>query len=85
MTDAEKAKEIADFLYYKLSHIDYSTLKRELLEMARFAEEQMIEKACEWLKDNIIGMMDGDLPYIQSTYDVSKNEFIEDFKKAMEE
>lgn len=51
----------------------------------QFKEEkkQWIEKAVEWIENNIIGMMDGDLPYIQSTYDVSKNEFIEDFKQAV--
>ena len=84
MTNEEKAKEIA-------SRLPKSSNDKELyayvaaLEIAAWKEAQMIRKAVEWLKNNIIGMMDGDLPYIQSTYDVSKNEFIEDFKKAMEE
>ena len=41
MTNEEKAKEIADFLYFKLNHIDYNTLKRELLEMAQWKDEQL--------------------------------------------
>ena len=51
--------------------------------MAEWKEEQMIQKAVEWLYDNIIGMLDNNVPYVQSTYDVSKNEFIKDFKQAM--
>lgn len=40
MTNEEKTKEIADFLYFKLNHIDYNTLKRELLAMAQWKDEQ---------------------------------------------
>lgn len=45
MTDKDKVKEIADFLYFTLSHIDYNTLTEKLLELAewknkRFSEEK---------------------------------------------
>ena len=40
MTNEEKTKELADFLYFKLSHIDYGTLTEKLLEMAEWKDEK---------------------------------------------
>lgn len=47
------------------------------------AMKDFLEKAVDWLEDNIIGIIEDGSPYVQSTYDVSKSEFIEDLKKAM--
>ena len=41
----------------------------------KLADKTMIEKACEWLKDNID---------FEHNYPNSKEELINDFKKAME-
>lgn len=40
MTNEEKTKELADFLYFKLSHIDYGTLTEKFLEMAEWKDSQ---------------------------------------------
>lgn len=50
MTNEEKTKELADFLYFKLSYIDYGTLTEKFLEMAKWKEQQLdeaIDKALE--------------------------------------
>jgi hypothetical protein len=43
-------------------------------------KKHLIDKACEWLSD-----IDFDMEYWNSENGFSKEEFIEDFKKAMEE
>ena len=55
------------------------------MEMAEWKEKQMIEKACEWLNNNTITSTNGYVVYTASSYDINKEEFIESFKKAMEE
>jgi hypothetical protein len=82
--DKEKALEIA------LSFIDSSkpTLDRCVetgIQMAAWKERQMIEKAVKFIDENTFGMLDDGVPYIQSIHDTSKNEFIKDLKKYMEE
>lgn len=54
---------------------------KSALEMAKW----MIEKACEWLNNNTITSAIGPVVYTASSYDINKEEFIESFKKAMEE
>lgn len=46
---------------------------------------QVIEKACEWLKNNTVTVINDVCTYTASSYDISKKEFIEQFKKAMKE
>ena len=64
---------------------DKSAVKEVDLEEAavEIAREEMIEKACEWLKEN------KDHPFIECEDPCLSgfltDEFIEDFKKAMEE
>lgn len=89
MTNEDKAKELADFLYFKLSHIDYGTLHKKFLEMAEWKdgqskekEQQLIDKACEWLKNNAAKYVVCD----ESDYHhYAYKTLTEDFKKAMEE
>lgn len=52
---------------------------------AIFKKKDMIDKACEWLKNNTISVTNDTCTYMASSYDISKKEFIEDFKQAMEE
>ena len=68
MTNEKKAEELAD---YYAGETDY---KKEAaysaaIAMAEWKEQQMIEKACEWL--------------LRGGYFVNSTETIEDFKKAM--
>lgn len=73
MTNEEKTKELADFLYFKLSHIDYGTLTEKLLEMA------------EWKDDKFYTI----LACIQYSFEKQQfkgvGEFINDIKKQWEE
>lgn len=79
MTDKEKAKQ----LYCKYRETDFareSAAFNAAMEMAKWKEEQMIEKACEWLKNNmhkyLVAKADG------ADYRIT---IFDDFKKAMEE
>jgi len=56
MTNEEKTKELADFLYFKLSHIDYNTLTKKFLEMAEWKDQQFqtaINKTMKYLEKNL--------------------------------
>ena len=79
MTDKEKADEISE--HYATSH--YFPNDEELaaysaaMQMAKWKEQQMIEKACEWLKKNLQN-------YIEDDW-TSEKDFIEEFRKAVKE
>lgn len=51
---------------------------------AKWADQTMIEKACEWLKNNTLTANNDSYTYTASYHDISKEEFVEQFKKAME-
>ena len=52
---------------------------------AKWADTTMIYKACEWLKDNLYNSLDRDgRTTIDSPSCTNVNEFIEEFRKAME-
>ena len=76
MTNEEKANNIAT------NNLDRCFGNKQIygatcaLEMAAWKQEELIEKACEWLLHNAIGLDDGEFP----VYDI---DFIEDFKQAM--
>lgn len=81
MTQEEKAKEIIsvsntnqvyDVVDFNALH---EALHEDLIEMAAWKEQRMIEKACEWLAPafkDLAGYYSG-------------SELLDDFKKAMEE
>ena len=69
----EKIKSKAQEMYPIESHANEHTA---FLQGAKGADKTMIDKACEWLKDHID---------FEHNYPNSKEEFINDFKKAMEE
>ena len=70
MTDKEKAKQIAEEsqILSDFPH-DYHSVEYGAIEMAKWKEQQVIEKACEWLEHNF------NMP----------NDFRKHFIKAMEE
>ena len=51
------------------------------LRVARIADKTMIEKACQWLKENI----DKDLVIYNNQSWIKRDVFIDKLKKAMEE
>ena len=53
----------------------------DFVRTAEWADRTMIEKACEWLKDNIFEYpwWDDDAPSF------NENDIVNDFRKAMEE
>lgn len=56
-------------------------------QMERYVEyekNKLIEKACEWLKNNTISVTTDTYTYTASSYDISKEDFIEEFRKEME-
>jgi len=80
MTNEEKAKEIGQKWYNDGAN---EVAFRSALQMAKWKDEQMIEKACEWLKHNAehftyISAHSGDAK-------ISEHKLIEEFEKAMEE
>ena len=87
MTNEEKAKEIVketeDFFYHNEQERGLACA----LRMAKWKEQQMIDKACEWLKDMACYYAyweyNGDTYEKEVVYDTEK--LINDFKKAMEE
>ena len=98
MTNEEKAKEIANknYRHYEVEEIVYGEYyyvetdskqecKQSALEMAKWKEKEMIEKACEWLEKNARNARD----YVWHDEAMCgagvTDKFINDFKKAMEE
>lgn len=56
------------------------------MRMAKYIEQELIENACKWLKKELIDNRDNFGYPVVSTFDtITLNEFIEEFKKAMEE
>ena len=78
MKNEEKAEELyPDFERDLLYQNRVKKLQRKaFIQGAAWKQEQMIQKACEWLLHNAIGLDDGEFP----VYDI---DFIEDFKQAM--
>ena len=57
------------------------------LTAMEWADETMIDKACEWLRKMLINNADEvhDEPYVISKIHDFKDEFISDFRRTMEE
>ena len=56
------------------------------LTAMRWTDKTVLEKACEWLKNELIDTRDNFGYQLVATFDTyTLNEFIEEFKKAMEE
>ena len=60
-------------------------INEAFMDGVRWADKTMIDKACEWLKDNLYNSLDRDgRPTIDSPSCTNVNEFIKEFRKAME-
>ena len=77
--DEERIAELESFVERATKLIGAEKAFREHLEAK---EKKLIDKACEWLEKNL-----PDIEYITnaSAYRQSKSEFIDTFRKAMEE
>ena len=77
--DEERIAELESFVERATKLIEAEKAFREHLEAK---EKKLIDKACEWLEKNL-----PDIEYITnaSAYRQSKSEFIDTFRKAMEE
>lgn len=89
MTNEEKATELGKKYQtpcHGIGDCEFEA-RQAALEMAEWKEQQMIEKACEWLEDMACYYAhweyNGDTYEKEVVYDTEK--LIEDFKKAMEE
>ena len=78
-----KAVEIQEDHYdgYYSGHIE--SYQQTAIDAATWADETMIKKACEWLRENVTNYEVFDP--IAETYYQEVNILIDDFKKAMEE
>lgn len=96
MTIDEEIQKYADKLAQEYFPDERNIWARENIEaicasgacmrMARYVEQKLIEKACEWLKKELIDNRDNFGYNVVSSFDTfTLSEFIEEFKKAMEE
>ena len=59
--------------------------EKSFKEAAKWADKTMIDKACEWLKNSLYDTQDNCGYKVVASFDsVDLNEFINDFKRAME-
>lgn len=82
MIREEQIREAAYSRYCNDSSITFGLSCNCFEEGAKWADKTMIDKACEWLKENIHKYQE----YDESGFYHEKNKFLfKDFKKAMEE
>lgn len=77
MTREEQIKEAAYSRYCNSSSVTFGLQCDSFQDGAKWADQTMIEKACEWLNDNLASF------WQCKFYDAIA--FIDDFKKAMGE
>ena len=76
ITDEEKALELSSINKYGFSVEESNAAYNAALEMARWKEQQMIEKSVEWLNAH--------LPFGEVDFNL-RNTIIEDFEQSMKE
>lgn len=79
MTREEEIKNEAN-TRYSVSHPFIDIAKESFIEGAKWADKTMIDKACEWLKQNAKN-------YVVTCYDegeLNDEDLLNDFKEAME-
>ena len=54
-------------------------------ENPKFSKQKFIEKACEWLKENLSEGYDIDNYPMVRCYDIDMEDFIKEFRREMEE
>lgn len=97
MTREEQIKEVVDKYFDDSSHFvewddcgyvcdDKDCIEQAFIEGAKWADKTMIDKACECLKNSLYDTQDNCGYKVVASFDsVDVNEFIEQFKRAMEE
>ena len=80
MTREEEIMQEANTLY-SVSHPFIDIAKESFIEGAKWADKTMLEKVCEWIKENI----DKDLVIYNNQSWIKRDVFIDKLKKAMEE
>ena len=70
-----------DFYYEPIGDYNNGGIINGFIEGAKWADKTMIEKVCEWLKENI----DKDLVIYNNQSWIKRDVFIDKLKKAMEE
>ena len=82
MTREEEIKKEAKNKYPYIKGLPQTLAHQEIfIEGAKCADKTMIEKVCEWLKENI----DKDLVIYNNKSWIKRDVFIDKLKKAMEE
>ena len=77
MTRKEEIIKVAQGMFP--SGTQYEVAKRQgFIRGAKYADKTLIEKACKWLDENCYKVRKG-------TWQEIKEQFINDFRKAMEE
>ena len=67
-------------------NIEAQLVQSACCEIVKWADKAMIDKVCEWLKEQLIDNRDNCGYPVVSTFDTTTvEEFICDFRKAMEE
>lgn len=86
MTREEEIRQESKNRYPYIKGLPQTSAHQEIfIESAKWADETLIEKACEWLKGQLIDNQDNCGYAVVSTfYSTTVEEFIEEFKKAME-
>lgn len=79
-TNEEKAQEISENFYMPDTGFNREDLYESAMEMAKWKEKQMIEKVCEWMKNNANDYLDW---YDWESCRVNTDELLYDFRRAM--
>lgn len=82
MTDDEKLREIISEVSAEPFISEYEEMYDVGYDAMKWKEQQMIEKVCEWMEENIIDYTYDD--YNNTAY-IHITELIKDFRRAMEE
>lgn len=86
MTREEEIHKAAEEFAFsdKTDTSDFHCAINDFYYGAKWADETIIEKACEWLKEELMDNRDNFGYPVVSTFDtITLNEFIEEFKKAI--
>ena len=85
MTREEEIKLVAS-CHIAANNEDFKEYYEGFIEGAKWADETMIEKACDWLETELYTTHDNCGYKVTASFNsVDKKKFIEEFRKAMEE
>ena len=73
------------FVYYETCSDEDVAKSEGFIDGAQWADKTMIEKACVWLENNLYLFYNGSEYRVASNEKINVQEFIYNFKQAMEE